>query len=127
MAHEKQSATAVTQTTRAPRYDSLAGVSINGFHGQALLRNVSSGGFCMHSKTFVTIASGKTYTMQITPESSAAGIKPFSVDVEVRWIRSRINRFEAGFLITKHPDDGAAYTSYVNHLMIHAEKQTGSS
>jgi hypothetical protein len=125
MAHEKQSATAVTQAVRAPRYDSLAGVGINGFHGQALLSNVSSGGFCMQSKTFISITSGDIYTMQITPES-ASGIKPFFVDVEVRWMRSKVNRFDAGFLVTKHPEDGA-YTGYVNHLMIQAGKQAGAS
>ncbi|MDR3338401.1 MAG: PilZ domain-containing protein [Treponema sp.] len=87
---------------RAPRYDSVAGVRINGFDGQALLKNISLGGFCMQSKTFAALVSGEKYIMKISPEKPS-GLGAFDVEVEVRWVRSEVSRFEAGLLIAGSP------------------------
>jgi hypothetical protein len=84
--------------TRAPRYDTLALVSINGFEGVAVLRNVSQSGFRMESKTFVEMESGSVHTMQINPEP-LSGLRSFEIKVEVRWIQSALEKFSAGFMI----------------------------
>ncbi|MDR1411973.1 MAG: PilZ domain-containing protein [Spirochaetaceae bacterium] len=84
------------ETPRAPRYTSLAMVSINGFEGQAVLRNVSIGGFCMESKTFADMDVSAVYTIRIDPETSA-GISRFELTVELRWILSSPEKFSVGF------------------------------
>jgi hypothetical protein len=85
---------------RAPRYKSLASISINGFDGEALLKNISITGFCMESKTFVNITPGTTYGMHIVPEVSTS-LEQFDVEVEARWVLSEVFRFDVGFLLTK--------------------------
>jgi hypothetical protein len=89
---------------RAPRYSSLAQVRINGFEGQALLRNINQGGFCMESRTYAAITLGDHYNMEIIPEPSL-NIRPFKLDVEVRWVRSTEKSFNSGFLILTPPAD----------------------
>jgi hypothetical protein len=89
---------------RAPRYSALAQVRINGFEGQALLRNINQGGFCMESRTYAAITLGDHYTMEIIPES-ATNLRPFKLDVEVRWVRSTEKSFNSGFLILTPPAD----------------------
>ncbi|MDR1353498.1 MAG: PilZ domain-containing protein [Treponema sp.] len=93
---EKTDAAFNGETPRAPRYTSLAMVSINGFEGQAVLRNVSIGGFCMESKTFADMDVLSSYTIRINPESSA-GIGQFELTVEIRWIQSSPEKFSVGF------------------------------
>jgi hypothetical protein len=103
-----------SENRREPRYGTWAQVRINGFEGQALLRNINRGGFRMESRTYAAITVGEHYTMQITPEESAA-IHPFSIEVEVRWVRSTEKSFNSGFLIVKPPADRSLekYISYV--------------
>jgi hypothetical protein len=86
--------------TRAPRYDNLALVSIDGYEGVAVLRNISQSGFRMESKTFVDMESGSVHTMQISPETRS-GIRPFEIKVEVRWIQSTREKFSVGLMITQ--------------------------
>jgi hypothetical protein len=88
------------KVTRAPRYDSFAAVRINGFEGEALLKNISITGFCMESKTYADLGPGKKYLMQIFPEDST-GLPKFDVEVEVRWVRSEVSKFDVGLLLTK--------------------------
>jgi hypothetical protein len=85
---------------RAPRYGSLALVSINGYEGMAVLRNISQSGFRMESKTFVDMNLGDVYVMQITPEPSS-GIAQFEIPVEIRWVESSAEKFAAGFMLTQ--------------------------
>jgi hypothetical protein len=99
---------------RAPRYDSLAAVRVNGFEGQALLKNISITGFCMQSKTFANLTPGKQYTMYISPEAST-GLATIEVEVEVRWIRSEVSRFDVGLLIAK-PLLNKTMDTYINYL-----------
>ncbi|MDR1024617.1 MAG: PilZ domain-containing protein [Treponema sp.] len=84
--------------TRAPRYDNLALVSIDGYEGVAVLRNISQSGFRLESKTFVDMESGSVHTMQINPEASS-GLKPFEIKVEVRWIQITQEKFSMGLMI----------------------------
>jgi hypothetical protein len=99
---------------RAPRYDSYALVKVNGFEGQALLKNISLTGFCMQSKTYANLTPGTTYSISILPEASS-GLKAIAADVEVRWVRSEVSNFEVGLFITK-PSAGREMEKYVEYL-----------
>jgi hypothetical protein len=105
------------ENRRAPRYASWAHVKINGFEGEALLRNINMGGFRLESKTFVAITIGDHYVMNIAPEVSTA-LKPFDLEVEVRWVRSTEAAFNAGFAVTKLPPD-RGLEKYVECLKTH--------
>ncbi|MDR1949586.1 MAG: PilZ domain-containing protein [Spirochaetaceae bacterium] len=102
---------------RAPRYNSWARVGINGFEGEALLRNISRGGFRMESRTFVAITIGEIYAMSITPEASTL-LTPFDLEVEVRWVRSTESSFNAGFAVTKALSN-RGFEKYVEYLEAH--------
>jgi hypothetical protein len=93
-------AEAEEKITRAPRYSSFASIQVNGFEGEALLKNISTSGFCMESKTYANLAPGKKYLMQIFPEATT-GLSRFDVEVEVRWVRSEVSKFDVGLLLTK--------------------------
>jgi hypothetical protein len=84
---------------REPRYACIARITINGFEGEAVLRNINSRGFRVESRTFVIIEVGKNYGMRIKPEA-ASGLDSFGLEVEVRWVLSTETRFNSGFLIT---------------------------
>lgn len=99
---------------RPPRYASVARVGINGFEGEAVLRNISTGGFRMESKTYVAIEVGEHYVMQIKPEA-ASNLRPFELEVEVRWIQSSETSFTAGFLVIKPPAD-RSFEKHVEYI-----------
>jgi hypothetical protein len=104
----------VAKVPRKPRYGCVARVGINGFEGEAVLKNISAGGFRMESRTYAAIAVGEHYTMQIKPEA-ASGLKLFELEVEVRWIQSAETKFSAGFLVVKAPAD-RSFEKYVDHI-----------
>jgi hypothetical protein len=108
------------KTTRAPRYASLAMVNINGFEGQAALRNVSIGGFCMESKTFADMDVGASYGIHVTPEEHA-GINHFELTVEVRWILSSPEKFSVGFRIVQ--GTGRSFEKYMDYLKDRHQRQ----
>jgi hypothetical protein len=102
------------QASRAPRYDCVVKVGINGFEGEAVLKNVSNGGFLMESRTYAAITAGGHYTMQIKPEANS-GLKLFELEVEVRWIRSTETKFSAGFLVVMYPVD-RSFDKYLDYV-----------
>jgi hypothetical protein len=102
------------QTLRPPRYTSIARVRINGFEGEAVLRNISIGGFRMESKTYAAITVGECYTMRIQPESQA-NIKAFELEVEVRWVQSTETNFNSGFQLVKAPPD-RSFEKYIAYI-----------
>jgi hypothetical protein len=99
---------------RPPRYVCVVRVGINGFEGEAILRNISSGGFLMESRTYAAIVVGDHYVMQIKPEA-ASGVKIFNLKVEVRWIKCTETRFSAGFLIVEPPVD-RSFENYLEYI-----------
>jgi hypothetical protein len=105
---------------RYPRYHALAAIRIDGYYGQALLKDINLGGFRMQSRTFVSLTPGVKYTINITPESD---MNLFSLVVEVRWVKSEISRFEAGFAIIQTPiqtpADKKAFEMYIDYLKSH--------
>jgi hypothetical protein len=104
--------------SRPPRYDCVARISINGFEGEALLRNISAGGFLMESRTYAAIGVGDYYTMQMKPEADS-GINNFELTVEARWIRSVETRFSAGFLVVNNNSVGRSFERYIEHIKTH--------
>jgi hypothetical protein len=105
-----------TDNRRMPRYSSIAHIHINGFEGQALLRNINQGGFRMESRTYAAITLGEHYIMEIAPEP-VTNVRPFSLEVEVRWVRSTEKSFNAGFLIVKPPAD-RSLEKYVDYVIL---------
>jgi hypothetical protein len=99
---------------RPPRYDCVVRVGLNGFEGEAVLKNISAGGFLMESRTYAAITVGDHYTMQIKPDA-ASGLKLFELEVEVRWIQSAETRFSAGFLVMRHPAD-KSFDTYLEYV-----------
>jgi hypothetical protein len=110
---EKANQSSVQETPRPPRYTTFAHICINGFDGMAALRNVSTGGFCMESKTYAAITVGEQYTMQIKPEPGA-NLNDFDLKVEVRWVRSTETSFSSGLLITS-PPAGKSLEKYIEY------------
>ncbi|MDR2793971.1 MAG: hemerythrin family protein [Treponema sp.] len=80
------------------RYACHAGIGIKGFEGFAVLKDINRGGFCMVSKTSITIAPKETLAIRIIPEG-VTGIAAFDLTVEVRWVKSTPNLFMAGFFV----------------------------
>jgi hypothetical protein len=102
------------ENPRPPRYTSVARLSINEFEGEAVLRNISTGGFRMESRTYAAITVGEQYAIQIKPEA-ASRLRPFELAVEVRWIKSAETSFSAGFQIIKSPAD-RSYEKYIDYI-----------
>jgi hypothetical protein len=99
---------------REPRYSCVAHVCINGFDGEAVLRNINSGGFRMESRTYAAISVGERYSLRIIPEASA-NVKPVELEVEARWVKSTETSFNTGFLIVKYPAD-KSFEKYIDHM-----------
>jgi hypothetical protein len=114
MGKKKNGVSVLKENPRPPRYTSIARVCINGFEGEAVLRNISTGGFRIESKTYAAIRVGDHYTMQIKPEV-ASNLHPFELEVEVRWIQSTETRFNSGFLVLKPPAD-RSFERYVAYI-----------
>ncbi|MDR0585792.1 MAG: hypothetical protein LBG26_00980 [Treponema sp.] len=113
----------MSPASRAPRYNSVARVRINGFEGEAVLRNASIGGFCMKSRTYAAIQTGERYTIWIQPERSA-NISAFELKVEVRWTQSSETSFSSGFLIVSAPANNH-YEKYIDHVKITFSEKKG--
>ena len=99
---------------RAPRYRCVARIGIKGFEGEAVLRNINSGGFRMESKTFAALTAHEHCVIRIKPEA-ASGIKPFDLEVEVRWIQSTEKSFNSGFLVIG-PSAGEDFEKYIDYI-----------
>jgi hypothetical protein len=114
MDNQKTDKPAPKESSRPPRYTTVARVGINGFEGEAVLRNISTGGFRMESRTYAAIGVGDRYVMQIKPEA-ASNLRPFELEVEVRWIQSTETSFSSGFLVIKPPID-RSFEKYVDYI-----------
>jgi hypothetical protein len=102
---------------RNDRYTTLARVAVNGFEGQGILRNVSSGGFCMESKTFAGLDVGSSYSIQIIPEGSN---RIDDLTVEVRWTRTSPEKFAVGFQVLQ---SNRSFEKYVEYIRVHQQLQ----
>jgi hypothetical protein len=87
---------AVFQERKAPRFASNAGISIEGFEGEGLLKNVSVSGCCLESVTYAAITPNQTYRVKIIPGADEK-MEPFNIKLVANWIKSSETLFEAGF------------------------------
>jgi hypothetical protein len=108
---------------RGPRYESGGQVYITEvLDTRAVLKNLSACGLCIESEEFMNITPLSKYTVDVLPEKEA-NIKPFSVDVESKWIRTRKDRSESGFVIVVSPETSAEelLNKYLYFLSKHAK------
>jgi hypothetical protein len=106
--------------SRPFRYDNtMARVAINGFEGEALLKNISVGGFCMESGTFAALGVGEQYIINITPENNSR-LSSFDLEIEVRWIKSTEKNFMTGFLII-NPSGNRSLEKYIEYVKNHSQ------
>ena len=68
------------KSQRADRYTCRAGISIKGFEASAVLKDISTCGFCMASKTYIAIEPKEIVAIRIIPES-VTGIAAFDLNV----------------------------------------------
>ena len=80
-----------------PRFAANAGISVQGFEGEGLLKNVSSTGCCMESVTYVAIKPDEVYQVKINPDSGEKKNESFALELTVTWTKSCETSFEAGF------------------------------
>jgi hypothetical protein len=114
MADKDQSIQNVVDGRREERYSCMANIEINGFEGQALLRDINTKGFCMESKTYVSLVPKEKYTIRIKPEGGTA-VASIEFTAEVRWVRSTAELFSTGFLIHRH-GNAEAFQHYLDYL-----------
>jgi hypothetical protein len=103
---------------REPRYSTVARIRINGFEGEAVLRNINSGGFRMESRTYAAITVGERYGMKIIPES-ASNISSFDLEIEVRWVQNTEKSFSSGLQVAS-PSANKIFDKYVNYVKAHS-------
>ena len=76
-----------------PRFTSKAGIFIEGFEGEGLLKNVSETGCCLESVTYVAIKPSDEYQIKIVPaagENTAAFTVKLRARIESGAVPSRI-------------------------------------
>ena len=106
---------AVFQKRDTPRFASGAGISIGGFEGEGLLRNVSMTGCCMESVTYVAIKPNDEYQVKIIPNANDKE-PPFTASLIVTWIKSSETLFEAGFHMEAKYADNSPIRRYAETL-----------
>ncbi|MDR2143566.1 MAG: hypothetical protein LBP29_04265 [Treponema sp.] len=86
-----------------PRYESKGQVYIaEVLDTNAVLKNLSASGLCIESGEFMDIVPHSKYVIDIFPEKEA-NIKPFTLDIESKWIRTKKDYSESGFVIIIPP------------------------
>jgi hypothetical protein len=97
------------------RYPTLARALIKEvLDGEALLKDLSITGCCIEYTMFVDVKPDTSYKLQIVPDS-AAGVDPFELQVESRWIRTGGYSCEIGLAIVASPK-GRDFQRYVDYL-----------
>jgi len=83
----------------------------------ALLKNLSTTGLCIESTGFMEVIPKERYSVDIVPEKDS-NINQFSLDIETRWVRTKMKSSESGFVILIPPGTSghAALEKYINYL-----------
>jgi hypothetical protein len=97
------------------RYQTIARVCIPGvLEGDALLKDISITGCSIESTAFADIQTNTPYMLEVKPEA-ASKIAKFELSVEVRWLKTSGDSYEAGFMVTASPK-GKQFERYVDYL-----------
>jgi hypothetical protein len=113
----------VMGTRKDPRYESGGQVYIaEVLDTNAVLKNLSSSGLCIESQEFMNIAPHSKYTIDVLPEKES-NIKPFTIDIESKWMRIKKDLSESGFVIIIPPGTSAEelLNEYLNFLSQHTK------
>jgi hypothetical protein len=87
---------AVFQEREMPRFAANGGISIEGFEGEGLLKNISISGCCLESVTYVAITPNQAYQVTLKP-GECTNMESFTLKLLVNWTKSSETLFEAGF------------------------------
>jgi hypothetical protein len=87
---------AVFHERDVPRFASGGGIAIEGFEGEARVKNVSASGCCLESVTYAALVPDKVYRLTISP-GEGSPVKAFNILMKLNWARSSEMLFEAGF------------------------------
>lgn len=68
----------------------------------ALLKNLSSSGLCIESSNLMDVLPKERYSIDIVPEKES-NIDQFSLEIETRWVKTKIKSSESGFVIVIPP------------------------
>ncbi|MDR1904705.1 MAG: PilZ domain-containing protein [Treponema sp.] len=105
---------------RAPRYECKAYIRINGLEGQAVLRNISIGGFQMESKIYALLEEGRVYHIFVAPKDFA-DVASFEVNVEIRWVQISISSFTVGLAVIP-PILDKNFEKYIEYITLYNRK-----
>ncbi|MDR2049537.1 MAG: hypothetical protein LBP69_08795 [Treponema sp.] len=106
-----------------PRYESKGQVYIaEVLDTNAVLKNLSACGLCIESKEFMNIVPHSKYTVDVLPEKES-NVHPFTIDIESKWIRTKKDRSESGFVIVIPPGTSGEelLNEYLTFLSKHAK------
>jgi hypothetical protein len=89
---------------------------------KAVLKNLSASGLCLESSEFMDIIPHSKYTVNVLPEEES-NVDPFTIDIESKWIRTKKDRSESGFVIIIPPGTSGSelLDEYLNFLSKHAK------
>jgi len=88
---------------RAPRFKTKGQVYISKVvNTEALLKNLSMSGLCIQSSDFMDILPKNRYSVDIVPEKGS-NIDRFSLEIESRWVKTKMKSNESGFVIVVPP------------------------
>ena len=68
----------------------------------ALLKNLSSSGLCIESSNLMDVLPKERYSIDIVPEKES-NIDQFSLEIETRWVKTKMKSSESGFVIVIPP------------------------
>ena len=93
----------IPMSKRDARYSSKGHVFISQVtNTDALLKNLSTSGLCIETPGFIEVLPKERFTVNIIPEKEA-NINQFALEVESRWVKSKMKHSESGFVIVVPP------------------------
>jgi hypothetical protein len=111
---------------RDPRFPTQGRVYVaEVLNTDALLKNLSSSGLCIESKEFMGVVPKTRYAVDIIPEEKSK-IGQFKLEVESRWVKTKKQSSESGFIIVIPPgtDGKAVLEQYLAYLSSHTQSDT---
>jgi hypothetical protein len=72
---------------------------------KAVIKNLSVSGLCVESNDFLSVVPNSKYTVDFVPEKES-NIEPFKLDIESKWVRTKKEHSESGFIIVIPPGTG---------------------
>jgi hypothetical protein len=95
---------------------------------EAVLKNLSSSGLCIESPVYIDILPNTRYSVDIVPEKDA-NIEKFSLEIESRWVKAKMNASESGFVIVVPPGSTGKtfFEKYLDFLAAQSEAGTAQT